>query len=176
MWKRSGSRWSEIQSKPESTIDSRRRLTSSDNDVALEVVSLGDGVVDGKLAALGVRDAVAGQLGLPLLFAVPVLVGVILGGDDHTRLVVLEVGDDVTPTLVVVDAHRDDEVLAGVRDETEGTAGSATTHREQMLSVDLAPRPTVSVLPDGLLDAVEESVRVGLVDLGGDGVTHTRGK
>ena len=153
-----------------------RSLTSSNDDLDLEVVSIGDSVVEGKFAALKVRDAVVGQLRLPLLFPILVTVGVVLGRDDDASLVIGEIGDNVTPTLVVVDAQRNDEVFAGVGNETEGTTGSTATHGEHMGPVDFTPRSTVGILPDRLLDDVEEGVLVGLVDLGSDGVTHSRGK
>ena len=49
-------------------------------------------------------------------------------------------------------------------------------HREHVGPVDFAPRSSVGVFPDRLLDDVEERVLVGLVDLCGDGVTYSRGK
>jgi hypothetical protein len=58
----------------------------------------------------------------------------------------VKVGDDVTPTLVVVDTQGDDEVLASVGLETKGTAGSAAAHGEHMGSVDFRPRSAVSVV------------------------------
>ena len=163
----------EIQSEPESTAGSRRSLTSSDDDVALEVVSVGYSVIDRKVATLDVLDVVRRQLLLPLLLTVAVLVRVVLRRDDHTGLVGSEVRDDVTPTLVVVDAQRGDEVLAGVGREAKGAARSATTHGEHTGSIDIGPRSAVGVVPDGLLDDAEEGVRVGLVDLYGDRVTHS---
>ena len=149
-------------------------LTSSDDDLDLEVVSLSDGVDKRKLAALEVRDAVVGQLRLPLLLTVFVVIGVVLGSDDNASLVVGEIGDNITPTLVVVDSQSDDEVFAGVGHEAKGTAGPAATHGEHMGPVDFTPRSTIRVLPDRLLDDVEEGVLVGLVDLGSDRVTHSR--
>ena len=152
----------------------KRRLTSSDDDLHLEVVPLSNIVGEGESATLDVGDGVVGQLRLPLLFTVFVRVGVVLGCDDDTSLIVSKVRDDVAPTLVVVDAQRDDEVFAGVGQETKGAGSSAATHGEDMRSVDFAPCSTVGVVPDRLLDDMEERVLVGLVDLGGDGVTRAR--
>ena len=139
-------------------------------------MSLSDGVDKRKLAALKVRDAVVGQLRLPLPFPILVTVGVVLGSDDDASLIVGKVGDNVTPTLVVVDAQSDDEVFASVGHEAKGTAGPAATHGEHMGPVDFTPRSTVGILPDRLLDDVEEGVLVGLIDLGSDRVTHSREK
>ena len=153
-----------------------RSLTSSNDDLDLEVVSIGDSVVEGKFAALKVRDAIVGQLRLPLLFPILVAVGVVLGSDDDASLIVGKVGDNVAPMLVVVDAQSDDEVFASVGHEAKGTAGSAATHGEHMGPIYFTPRSTVGILPNRLLDDVEEGVLVGLVDLGSDGVTHSREK
>ena len=139
-------------------------------------MSLRHGVNDREVATLQVLDAVRRQLCLPLLLPVGVLVGVVLGCDDHTSLVGGKVRDDVAPTFVVVDAQRDDEVLAsGAGHETKGAARSATTHREYMGSTEVVPRPAISVFPDSLLDDVEVCVR-GLVDTCSDCVTHSRRK
>ena len=153
-----------------------KRRTLSDGDLDLEVVSISNGVNEREFATLEVRDTVSGQLRLPLLFTVLVAVGVVLRGDDDTSLVVLEVGDDVSPTLVVVDAQRNNEVFAGVGNETKGTASSTTTHGENMNSVDKTPRSTVGVVPDSLLGDAEECIVVGLVDLGRDGVGGSVGE
>ena len=167
---------SEIQLESECGVGSRRRPTSSDGDLNLEVVSINDGVVVRELASLHVGDTVRGQLCLPLLLTVLVAVRVVLRGDDNASLVVLEVGDDISPTFVVVDAKSDDEVLVGVGNEAKGATSSTTTHSENMRSVDAAPRSTVGVVPDRLLDKVEECFVIGLVDLDSDGVTHSGGK
>ena len=157
-------------------VGSRRQPTLSDGDLDLEVVSINDGVVERELATLNVRDTVSGQLCLPLLLTVLVAVRVVLRGDDNACLVVLEVGDDISPAFVVVDAQSDDKVFTGVGNETKGAGSSATTHSENMHSVYKAPRSTVGVVPDRLLDDTEEGIVIGLVDLGRDGVTHSRGK
>ena len=98
-------------------------------------MSISDGVVEREFATLGVGDTVSDQLRLPLLFTVLVAVRVVLRGDDDTGLVVLEIGDDIAPTLVVVDAQSDDKVFTGVGNETKGAGSSATSHRENKHSV-----------------------------------------
>ena len=140
------------------------------------MVSISDGVEDREFATLGVGDTVRGQLGFPLLLTVLVAVRVVLRGDDDTGLVILEVGNDVAPTLVVVDSQSDDAVFTGVGNEAKGTASSTTTHSEIQHSVGAAPRSTVGVVPDRLLDDMEECIVIGLVDLDRDGVTHSRGE
>jgi hypothetical protein len=150
--------------------------SSSDDDLDREIVSIGHSVGERNVATFGVLDVVRRQLRLPLFLPVAVLVGVILRRDDDTSLVGRKVRDNITPTLVIVDAQCDDEVLAGVGRETKGATRSATTHGEHMGSVGLAPRSAVGVFPDCLLDDVEKSVLVGLVDLCGDCVAHSRKK
>jgi hypothetical protein len=174
---RFGRRQLEIRLEPESTVGSRKvAYSSSDDDLDREIVSIGHSVGERDVATFGVLDIVRRQLRLPLFLPVAVLVGVVLRRDDDTSLVGSEVRDNITPTLVVVDAQRDDEVFAGVGRETKGAARSATTHGEHIGSVGLAPRSAVGVFPDRLLDDVEKSVLVGLVDLCGDCVAHSRRK
>jgi len=112
------------------------------------------------------------QLPLPLLPPVGVVLAVILRVDDDASLLISQVRDDITPTLVIVDAQRDDEVLAGVRHETKRAGRSATAHREHVGSVDFGPSSAIGILPNGLLHDVKECIRVGLVDLHNDRVCH----
>jgi hypothetical protein len=60
--------------------------------------------------------------------------------------------------------------------ETKGAARSATAHGEHIGSIGLTPRSAVGVFPDRLLDDVEKCVLVGLVDLYGDCVAHSKRK
>ena len=159
---------------PENAASPRRRLTSSNDDVDLEVVPLGYSIVEREVATLCVVDVVRHQLRLPLRLPVWVIVRVVLGRDDDTGLVGRKVRDNIAPTLVVVDAQRDDEALLSVGRETKGATRSTAAHREHMGAVDVAPRSTVGVLPDRPLDDAEERVLVGLIDLRGNGVTHSR--
>ena len=102
---------------------------------------------------------------------------VVLRRDDNSAsLVGRKVRNDITPTLVVVDTQRDDEVFASVGRETKGATRPATARHEQVGIVDFAPRSSVGVFPDHLLGDVEERILVGLVSLYGDHVTHSRGK
>jgi len=158
-------------------MDHKGLLTSSDDDVALEVISVGDNVLDGELAAFSVLDTVSGQLLLPLTLTVDVLVAVVLRRDDDTSLVVGKVRDDVTPGLVVVNAQSGDEVLLrlGVGYEAKGAASATTAHLEHIVPLDLVPSSTVGILPDSLFDGAEACTRVGVEDARGDCVTHSRG-
>jgi hypothetical protein len=157
-----GRYWLGIQLEPESTAESRRRLTSSDDDLDLEVLSFGHSVGERKVATLKVLDIVGRQLRLPLLLAVAVLVGIVLRRDDDASLVGRKVRNDITPTLVAVDTQRDDEVFASVGRETKGATRLATARHEHVGIVDFAPRSSVNVFSDHLLGDVEERILVGL--------------
>lgn len=129
------------------------------------------------MATFSVLDTVSGQLLLPLMLTVGVLVAVVLRRDDDTSLVVGKVRDDVTPGLVVVNAQSGDEVLLGrgVGYEAKGAASTATTHREDVGPLVLVPSSAVGKFPNGLFDGAEECTRVGVEDAHGDFVTHSRG-
>src|ERR1700753_1743115 len=142
--------------------DSAPGITSSNGDLADEVVSLGNRIAEPDVATLGVLDAVRHQLCLPLSLAVAMLVGVVLRRDGNTGVAGRKVRDDIAPALVVVNTQGDDKVLVGVGLEAKGAIGPAAANREHISSIDLAPR---SAVPDRLLDDAEECVRVGLVNL-----------
>jgi len=146
---------------------SLRRLTSSNDDLNLEVISLGHSIIELEVATFDVVDIVSRQLLLPLLRPA----AIILRGDSNASVIVVEIGDYVTPTFVVVDAQGDDEVLAGVGHETKRPARPAAGHGEHVRSVNQVP----GSLPHyRLLDDVEEYGRVDLVDLRGYLVTRSR--
>jgi hypothetical protein len=152
----------------------KNELTSSDDDIDLEVVSIGYSIVERNFATFGVLDTVSCQLPLPLLLPVAVIVAIVLRGNDDTSLFISEVRDNVAPTLVIVNAQSDDELLvAGLILKAKGATGSATAHLEHMGLIDFAPCPAVSEVPDRLFDDAEECVRVGLVDARGNSVTHS---
>lgn len=153
-------------------VKQKQLLTLSNDDVDLQVVAVGDGVVVGVVAALSIGNVVAHELPLTRGAAVRVAVAVVLGGNDDTSLIVREVGHDVAPTLVVMHAERDDEVLARVGDEAKGARGATAAHREDVCAVDLAPGTAIGVVPHRLLDDAEEGLGVGLVDVSGDSVRH----
>jgi hypothetical protein len=148
-------------------------VTSSNHDVDNEVISVGNSIGKRKIATFVVRHTVSRQLLIPLGHTIGEFVAIILRGNDDTGLISGKVRDDVTPTLVVVDAQCNDKVLSGVRHETKGARRSARAHREHVGSVRLAPR-YARIFPARLLDDVEECILVGLVNLCGDRVTHSR--
>src|SRR5689334_12011216 len=114
---------------------------------------------DSKAPPLGILDIVSSKL---LLAHIGTGTGiVILRVDNGASLVAGEVGDNVAPAFVVVDAESDDEVLAVVSSEADGTRGAATAHGEDLLAVGLGPGATIGVVPDGLFNDVEEGGRVG---------------
>jgi hypothetical protein len=151
-----------------------RRLTSSDNDVDLEVIAFGSSIVVCKIAILPI-DIVGRQLLLPLLHSITILVAVVLRGNDDPSLFVGEVRDNVSPSLIVVDAQSDDEVFTSVAHETKRAACPAAANGEHVGSVNVAPFPAVGVVPNRLLDDVEVRVWVGVVDPSVDFVSHSVG-
>jgi len=152
-----------------STASFEKGLSSND-DLDLEVISFSHSIIELDVATFGVVDIVSRQLILPLLPLVAVCVVVILGRDNDPSLFGGEVSDDVTPTLVVVNAQGDDEVLACVGHETKRAGRPAAAHSEHVRSPNLVPGSAVSILPHGLLNDAEECIGVSLVDLRGDAV------
>jgi hypothetical protein len=132
-----------------------QELTSSDDDVGVEVVTVRHGKGDREVPTLCILDVICRKLLLPRSFPVRVLAIIILRVDDDASLVVAKVGDNVAPPLVVMDANGNDEVLAGVGHETMGAACSTSTHAWHMLSVRLSPGSAAGIVPNGLLDNVE---------------------
>ena len=119
-----------------------------------------------------VEDIVQSQLLFPLLLPSRVSRTVILWVDGQSGLIVLEVCDDVAPTLVVMDAKSDDEALAREGPETKGARRSTSAHLEHLVALVLVPGSTVGEVPVRLLDDTEERVRVGLVDKHFDRIAH----
>lgn len=152
----------------------KKRLTSSNDDIDLEVTSIGYSVFERKVVTSSAIDIVSHQLLLPLPLPVAVLMAVVFRRDDDAGLIRRKVRDNVTPTFVIVDTQSDDADLVGVGHEAKGAARSAAAHGEDMGPVNFAPCPAVSEFPDRLLDDAEECVRITLVDTRGDCVTHSR--
>jgi hypothetical protein len=154
-----------------------KELTLFDVDVDLEVIPLGYNILERNFATLGIFDTVTRQLLLPLLLPIAVLAAVVLRRNDDTGLLVSKVRDNVTPTLVIVDAKGDDEFLvSGVGHETKGATSSAAAHLEHVGLINFAPCPAVSEVPDRLFCDTEECVRVDMEGARGDCVTHSRKK
>ena len=147
-------------------------LTLSDHNSDVQVIALRHSVLVRKLATLHVGYIVRNQLLFPLLLPIRVFRAVILWVDGQSGLIVLDVRDDVAPTLVVVNAQSDDEALARAGQETKGARRPASAHLEHMVAVDLVPGSTVGVFPDRLLDDTEERVRIGLVDKHFNRIAH----
>ena len=95
--------------------------------------------------------------------------------DDNTSLGGREARDDIAPSLVVVYAERHNETLAGVGFKAQGTRRATPAHGESVLTVGLGLSTTACILPNSLLDGVEESVGVGLVDTNSDRVRYSSG-
>lgn len=137
-------------------------------DIATKAVTLRDGVVDLEQPSLRVPHAVIRQLLLPCIC--PELSIVVLRVDGKTALLSSEARNDITPALVIVNTNSDDDVLGPfVGSEAESARGTAVTHFEDVLAVDLRPS---SIVPDGLLDDTEEGVGVLLMDANRNRVRH----
>jgi len=152
-------------------------MTLSNDNGDLEIPSLRHSVDERKGAVMETGDMVARQLRLPLLHTWPQVwsVAVVLWVDDDAGVARAEERVNIPPTPAFVDAQRDDEELVGIRTETKAARRSATANREHMSPIDFAPCSSVTAAPDRLLDDVEESVCVGLVDLRSDRVDHPKG-
>ena len=140
------------------------------DDVALEVLTFSDREVDLDIPALGAGDIKAAEL----LFANGAAViarGVVVLMDERGGIVCREGSGNVAPTLVVVHAKGDNEVLV-VAFEAEDTGSAASAHSEDLLIVGFCPSAAISIVPDRLFDDLEPGVGFGLVDAGGDGVRH----
>lgn len=148
----------------------KKKRTSSDDDVSLEVVTLRHHKLNLNFPTLHIRGVVFHTLRLPCSGPLAV---VVLGVDDDPSLLVGEVWDDVTPPFVVVDTQGDNELFAIAGLEAKGTGRAAATHSEHLGTVRLGPGSTVGKLPNGLLNNVEKGVGVGLVDTGLDSVRHS---
>ena len=148
-------------------------LTSSNDDVSLEILALGDDIVDSKLPTLGIFDTVRRELTLPRLFPIFVAVAVVLGIDDDASFGIGEVRDDVSPPLVVVYTQGDDKVLVGVGLEAKSARSTTATHLENEFIVDSRPSAAVGIVKDGLLDNPEVGIGVGLKDADRNLVTHS---
>jgi hypothetical protein len=147
-------------------------LTLADDDSGLQIIALRHGVLERTLATLHVGDLVRSQLLLPLLHPVREVVAVILWVNNAGGLIVLDVRDDVAPSLVVVDAQSDDEALARFGPETKGARRPATSHLEHKVTIDIVP--AYGVLERGLLDDTEVHVGagIGLIDRHLDRIAH----
>ena len=150
--------------------------TSSDDDVDREVIALGNRIGERKIATLLIGDVIGRQLLLPLRLSVRVCVVVVLRGNDDASLLVGKVRDNVAPSEIVVDTQSDDEIFTGVGQETKGATCPAAAHSEHIGTVNFAPCPPVSELPNCPLDEVEEGICIDLVDPSGDCVGHSVGK
>jgi len=115
----------------------------------------------------------------PLLrpFGYVVLLGEVFRRNDDASVLRGNVRDNVTPTLVILDAHSDDEGAALAIFETQGAPVSAATHGEDMAPVGFVPSTAPSDFPDRLLNAAEvrgQFLALALVQARGDGVqTHS---
>jgi hypothetical protein len=141
-------------------------LTLTDDNSDLQIIAIRHTVLERTLATLHVGDRVRSQLLLPLFLPVREITAVILWVNGTSGLIVLEVRDDVAPSLAAVDAQSDDEALARFGLETKGARRPAAAHLEHKVTFNLVPGSTVSVFPDGLLDGTEvlAGAGVGLID------------
>jgi hypothetical protein len=102
-----------------------------------------------------------------------VFAAVVFRSNDNASLLVGQVRDNVSLSFVVVDTQCDDEIFTGVGHETKGARCPAAAHSEHMSVVNFTPRPPVRVLPNRLLDDVEECVLIRLEDPSSNCVSHS---
>jgi len=147
---------------------------SSENDVELEVVTLSDGVFGADVPTVNVKDGLFSALRLPRLNTSRVGVIVVLGESTDASNIVSETGNNIDPSLGVMDTHGDEEgFLALLGHETKHTGGATATHGQQEDAILLRPGSAVGKVPNTLLDDLEEGVGVGLIDADFDGVRHS---
>lgn len=106
---------------------------------------------------------------LLLLRAAPFCLVVLRGDDDTSPRARVQLGHDVAPWLVIVYAKGDDAALTSVGEEADRAGGTAGVHGQGQRAIVHAPGATPK---HGLFHNVEKRVRIGLVDLYGDGVGH----
>lgn len=106
---------------------------------------------------------------LLLLRAAPFCLVVLRGDDDTSLRGRVQLGHDVAPWLIIVYAKGDDAALASVGEEAERACGTAGAHGQDLRAIGLAPG---AISKHGFFHIVEKRVRIGLVDLYGDGVGH----
>lgn len=122
-----------------------------------------------------VQDGLAGALRLSRLDSLSMRVVVILRQGSDAGDVVGEASDDVEPGLVVVNTHSNEEsLLALLSHEAKDTRGTAAAHGEGEDSILLRPCTAVGIVPNALLNDLEECVGVALVDMDLDGVRHAK--
>lgn len=122
-----------------------------------------------------VQDGLAGALRLSRLDSLCMGVVVVLWQSPDAGDVVGEASDNVEPWLVVVNTHSNEEgFIALLSHEAKDTRGTATAHGEGKGSIRLRPCTTVGIVPNTLLDDLEECVGVALVDMDSDGVRHAK--
>ena len=146
-------------------------LTLSDHNADCQVIALGHSILERILDAFRVGDLVLRQLLLPLLLPLRLSFAVILWIDDASGLI-LEVRDNVAPSLVIVNAESHDEAPPRVGHEAKGAGGPAPTHLQYIVPVDLVPGSTVGVFPNCVVDYTEKLAGLSLVDKYFDTITH----
>lgn len=142
--------------------------------IDLEVLVLNFGVVETVLSPIAsdiiLRKRLPSHIDALLLLRAAPFCLVVLRGDDDTSLSArVQLGHDVAPWLVIVYAKGDDAALASVGEEAERARGTAGAHGQGQRAIGIAPGATPK---HGLFHKVEKRVRIGLVDLYGDGVGH----
>ena len=144
---------------------------SCDGDGGVEGVAVLLVVVNCEFDTRGARPLQMRQL-LPQHLVSPVFVVVVSGVNLNTGVGGLLVRDDITPSLVVVDAQCDQEEAARGVPEAQHSGSATAAHVEGVLAIHLAPVCSIGVMPTCLLHNAEPVGGLGLDDPHVDGVRH----
>ena len=150
---------------------SREMPRSCDGDGGVEGVAVLLVVVNCEFDTRGARPLQMRQL-LPQHLVSPVFVVVVSGVNLNTGVGGLLVRDDITPSLVVVDAQCDQEEAARGVPEAQHSGSATAAHVEGVLAIHLAPVCSIGVMPTCLLHNAEPVGGLGLDDPHVDGVRH----
>ena len=80
----------------------------------------------------------------------------------RASIIVLEINIDVAPSLVVVDAQHQAELLSGRGLKSKQARGAATSHRKKMAAFTFSPCAAASVMPARLLN--KDQLVIGVID------------
>ncbi len=149
--------------------------TSTDDNINLQVISFSHSILERILSAI--PGNVIRRKRLPadgntilVLSAAPLLLVVLWSDFDAGLSRRIQLCNDITPWLVVVNSEGDNKVFAGVSYETERATSATAAHREEVCVFDFLPG---AIRKNCLFDRREKSIRIGLVDLYSDRVGHS---
>jgi hypothetical protein len=144
-------------------------LRLSDDVVGLEVVTISDGELDLEVPSRGTLDTIIGELLLPR--ECPRSIVIIFGKNDEPRVLLRYTGDDIAPSLIIVDTNGEGEdLVTGL--ESKQARGARAIHGKDVGVIHLRPGTAIGKVPDALFDDLEKGVGVGAEDFQLDRVRH----